>query len=407
MVLSSAQVSHQPRSSVRLGGRPAAEIDLLQAAGIDVARVEPTPRYELAADVQERVDLAIEERAGTPGFVEWLFDATVHPSGAAWHGVAKRAVALHTLYHVGDLDRPAEGIDAAVYDEPLFERGTASARDIVRREHPGATGERILDRYDRFLAAGSMTDGEDEYGLTSRDYLTGVFDAHAVRSRGQVAKTLLHEHFPGSRHPLRLMSIACGAAGPIFDYARDAAADGVEIAELLVVDHDPLALASTVSLARGAGLGDRVTPMRKNLLKTPPIDYLDEQVDLVDLVGVFEHLPSSRLGYRIASHVLAGAAEAVRPGGLILLGNMLDERPQQRFFDSVWPRLQQRTMRQVLALALEAGIDAELVKVRVPAKDGIYALYALTVPWKRRRSVRERPTQRALGKALFAKLPEF
>src|SRR5690606_8431549 len=146
-------------------------------------------------------------------------------------------------------------------------------------------------------------------------------------------------------------------------YANDAAADGVGIAELLVVDHDPLALATTVSLARGAGLGDRVTPLRKNLLKTPPIDYLDEQVDLVDLVGVFEHLPSGRLGYRIAGNVLAAAAEAVRPGGLILLGNMLDARPQQRFFDSVWPRLQQRTMHQVLALAQEAGIDAELVKV--------------------------------------------
>src|SRR5690606_16649985 len=153
---------------------PAAEIEQLRAQGLDVARVEVTPRYALAADVQERVDLALQDRAGIPGFVEWLFDATVHPSGAAWHGVAKRAIALHTLYNVGDLDRPAEGIDGAVYDEPLFENGTASARDIVRREYPGTTGTRILERYDRFLAAGSMTDSKDEYGLTSRDYLTGV-----------------------------------------------------------------------------------------------------------------------------------------------------------------------------------------------------------------------------------------
>ncbi len=407
MALTSPSSVRDADTALRLAPGPAAELEALRAQGLDVARVDPAPRYVLDPQVQQRVDLALEERAGTPGFVEWLFDATVHPSGTAWHGVAKRAIALHTLYHVGDLDRPAEGIEPGVYDEPLFEGGTASARDLVRREHPGVKGERILERYDRFLAAGPMTDGEDEYGLTSRDYLTGVADAHAVRSRGQVAKALLHEHFPGSRHPLRLMSIACGAAGPILDYANDAARDGVEIDELLVVDHDPLALATTVSLARGAGLGDRVTPLRKNLLKTPPIDYLDEQVDLVDLVGVFEHLPSGRLGYRIAGNVLAAAAEAVRPGGLILLGNMLDVRPQQRFFDSVWPRLQQRTMRQVLALAREAGIDAELVKVRVPARDGIYALYALTVPWKRHRALRDRTTQRALGRALFARLPEF
>lgn len=407
MVLSPAPTTHRSASADRLGAGPAAEIEALRAAGVDVARIDLPPRYGLTAEVQERVDLAIHERAGTPGFVEWLFDATVHPAGAAWHGVAKRAVALHTLYHVGDLDRPAEGIDGAVVDEPLFERGSVSARDLIRRERPGVRGERILERYDRFLAAGSMTDRADEYGLTSRDYLTGVADAHAVRSRGQVAAALLHEHFLGSRHPLRLMSIACGAAGPLLDYTREAAADGVEVGELLVVDHDPLALASTLSLARGAGLGDRVTLLRKNLLKTPPITYLDAQVDLVDLVGVFEHLPSGKLGYRIASQVLAGAAEVVRPGGLILLGNMLVERPQQRFFDSVWPRLQQRTMRQVLALALEAGIGPEFVKVRVPARDGIYALYAMTVPWKRRRSVRERPVQRALGRAVLARSPEF
>ena len=407
MALDFATSTPRTATSARLAAAPAAEIDRLQAAGLDVSTFESTPRFELDPEVQDRVDRALEERAGTPGFVEWLFDPAVHPSGAAWHGVAKRAIALHTLYHVGAIDRPAEGIDAAVYDEPLFGGGTASARDIVRREHPDAKGERILGRYDRFLAAGPMTDSVDEYGLTSRDYLTGVIDAHAVRSRGQAAKALIHEHLPGTDHPLRLMSIACGAAGPILVDANAAAADGVAVDEVVFVDHDPLALAATVSLARGAGLGDQVRPIRKNLLKTPPIAYLDAPVDLVDLVGVFEHLPSGKLGYRLAAQVLAGAAEAVRPGGLILLGNMLDERPQQRFFDSVWPRLQQRTISQVLALAREAGIEPEFVKVRVPAKDGVYALYALTVPAQRRRSVRERAVQRALGSAVLARLPVY
>src|SRR5690606_24554426 len=105
-------------TALRLAPGPAAEVEALRARGLDVAPVDPAPRYSLDADVQQRVDLALEERAGPPGFVEWLFDATVHPSGTAWHGVAKRAIALHTLYHVGDLDRPAEGIEPGVYDEP-------------------------------------------------------------------------------------------------------------------------------------------------------------------------------------------------------------------------------------------------------------------------------------------------
>lgn len=407
MVLIDADSAGTPAHTLPLPETVSSEIDRLHAAGLDVALTDPSPRYTLDPEVQRRVTAAIEERAGREGFVRWLFDERVHPSGAAWHGVAKRAIALHTLYHVGDLDRPGEGIDPGSYDEPLFAGGRASARQLVLAEQPGERGERILQRYDRFLAAGPMSDDEDEYGLDSRDYLTGVIDAHAVRTRAQTVRTMLAEHFADADRPLRFMSIACGAAGPILDYVHDAAADGIEVGELAFVDHDPLALATTSALARTAGLGDIVRPVRKNLLKTPPSTYVEGRVDMVDLVGVFEHLPSGRMGHRVASTVLAAAAEVVRPGGLILLGNMLDHRPQQRFFDSVWPRLSQRSIRQVLALAAEAGFDAELVKVRVPRREGVYAVYALTVPERRRRSVRENVVQRAIGKAIFARLPEY
>jgi len=407
MVLIDADSAGAPAHTVPLSDLVSREVADLHAIGLDVALADPDPRYTLDPEVQRRVTTAIEERAGSEGFTQWLFDERVHPSGAAWHGVAKRAIALHTLYHVGDLVRPADGIDPGSYDEPLFADGRASARDLVLAEQPGERGERILQRYDRFLAAGPMSDSEDEYGLDSRDYLTGVIDAHAVRTRAQTVRTMLAEHFAGATQPLRFMSIACGAAGPILDYVRDAAADGVEVAELAFVDHDPLALATTTALARTAGLGDIVRPIRKNLLKTAPATYVDGQVDMVDLVGVFEHLPSGRLGHRVASSVLAAAAEVVRPRGLILLGNMLGDRPQQRFFDSVWPRLSQRTIRQVLALAAEAGFPAHLVKVRVPSREGVYAVYALTVPERRGRSVRENVLQRAIGRAVFARLPEY
>jgi len=407
MVIIDAEPAGAPAHTIPLSDVVSREVDHLHAIGLDVAVADPDPRYTLDAEVQRRVSTAIEERAGREGFVRWLFDERVHPSGAAWHGVAKRAIALHTLYHVGDLQRPGEGIDEGAYDVPLLAGGRATARELILAEQAGERGERILQRYDRFLAAGPMSDHQDEYGLDSRDYLTGVIDAHAVRTRAQTAKTLLHEHFAGSDRPLRFLSIACGIAGAIFDYVHEAAGGGVVVDELTFVDHDPLALATTVALARTAGLDGVVRPLRKNLLKTAPASYVSGQVDMVDLVGVFEHLPSGRLGHRVASSVLAAAAEVVRPGGLVLLGNMLGERPQQRFFDSVWPRLSQRTIRQVLALAGEAGFPAHLVKVRVPAREGVYAVYALTVPERRGRSVRENVMQRAIAKALFARLPEY
>ena len=384
-----------------------AEVGRLAAGGADVDLVEPRPRWELPGDRQARVDRALHEQVARPDFVQWLFDAETHPSGRAWWGVAKRAVALHTLYEVGSASGPSTGIDASAYDAPLFQDGTRSARELIRQENSPATAARILDRYDAFLAAGDMRDHEDEYGLTSRDYLVGVTDSHAVRTRADCALDLIREHLtdqPGGR-PLRTLSLACGASGPLFELVDELDGRGVHVGETVFVDHDPMALATVAGQATIRGLDDRVRLLRKNFLKTPITAYAEPgSVDVVDLLGLFEHLPTSRMGYRIAAHVLRAAATVARPGGLVLLANMVAERPQQAFFDSVWPRLHQRTIAETLAIVEEAGLPAGATKVRVPAREGVYAVYAVPVPDAR---FRVPTTQQLLGRALLARSPEF
>ncbi|WP_150461817.1 methyltransferase domain-containing protein [Nesterenkonia ebinurensis] len=405
--------THTEPASGRVAESVRREVDSLQREGIDVHYADPAPRLRLPQATQELVDQVLVRETVRPDFTSWLFNPEVHPAGNAWWGVSKRAVALHTLHQIGDIDRPAEGIDRKVYGEPLFEHNSTSARQLLIRERGMSSAARILSRYEAFIAAPSVVDGQDEYGLTSYDYLAGVLDSHAIRTRADVAVTLLGEHLERiPRSSLSIVSLACAAAEPLLTLAQSTLR-GTAVEQLTFVDHDPLALASVVSLGKARGMSDRITIHRKNLLKTPPIQYLaPESIDVVDLLGIFEHLPATRFGYRLASGVLAAAAEVVRPGGVILLGNMLAERPQQDFFSAVWPALQQRTVRQTLSLVREAGFDPAAVRVRIPAREGIYAVYAVQKPLAKRsgkqlKSIRSSRIQQGLGRLLTSRMPEY
>jgi SAM-dependent methyltransferase len=401
------EVAAEPTRSPADRVRPevVAEIDRLAASGLDVELCRPRPRFLLPEGKQATVDRALAEQVARPDFVDWLFDPGVHPSGRAWSTVAKRAIALHTLHHVGTMATPASGLDPSVYDQPLFDEGTRSARDLIAHENPRKV-RRILGRYDKFFAGGSLDDGEDSYGLTSRDYLVGVVDSHAVRTRGDAATYLIRRHlWQRDDNAARMLSVGCGAAAPLFELADELEGEGFDLSHLAFVDHDPIALASVVGYARGIHRADRVAVHRKNFLKTPMTRYVaPRSVDVVDLIGLFEHIPRSRYGFRLAARLLAAAGAVAKPGGVIVLANMLAHRPQQEFFDSVWPRLQQRTITETLAVIAEAGFDAKSVTVRVPEAEGVYAVYAIRTPKVLRP---DSVWQRALGAALMFHWPEY
>ncbi|MGO2111527.1 MAG: hypothetical protein ACTH31_07935, partial [Pseudoclavibacter sp.] len=316
----------------------------------------------------------------------------------------------------GRIAHPAEGIDPHVFDESLFGSGDTSARQLLLRELGPERGVRVIARYDAFLDGVPLDDAGDEYGLTTRDYLAGATDGHAVRSRAEIVKSLALEHFRGGastggtshagtdHEPLRLASLACGLAQPMLELAGAFAETGARVSEIVFVDHDPMALAMVRSLARGAAAAPAVRAIRRNFLVHPLAHAVGHGgADLVDLVGAFEHLPTSHAGYRVAAAVLAEAADAVRPGGLLIVGNMLRERPQQHFFDAVWPSLHQRSITEMLGLIADAGLSVDQTRVRVSAREGIYAVYAIRVPESRGRAVRDEGAQRMLARLFRAR----
>src|SRR5690606_11985052 len=96
--------------------------------------------------------------------------------------------------------------------------------------------------------------------------------------------------------------------------------------------------------------------------------------DAVDAVGIFEYLkrPDREFVYNQVVRtpiMLAGADtfmrnayELVKPGGILVIGNMLDTHPQLDFTMGViqWPHIQPRAVRGMTHIMNAVGIDGEV-----------------------------------------------
>lgn len=361
----------------------------LRENGMDVQIVDIVDPHALEAEKQQMVDDEVFRLESTGrDFTGELFEPETHPSGARWFPLNKRAIALHTLYNASTLKTLGEGIDPTAYDEPIF--GGKSARTIIREEKSQEKADQILDAYDNFVEA--EIEPDQEGWLSSRDYFRGVKDAIAVRRRAISAMDMAIDHIMSTprlsqSEEIVSASLACGAAQPIYELdKRLANIRGTGLSKTVLVDNDVMALASAWSLAEKHGDTEKIDIRRQDLIKDRLTSYIEPQsVDVVDLLGIFEYIPrnvklANMVNYRAAEALLSDVREIVRPGGMIVLGNMLTERPQQGFFNYVWPKLQQRDISEVLDIIEGAGFNREDVVVRVPSEDAVYAVYGIKIP---------------------------
>lgn len=389
-----------------------AEVDELSVAGIDVQLVasDLSRHFVLPETRQQRVNQVIDFWSKQPNFADILLSPEVAPAGAAWRGIAKRAIALHPFYNIGEIDRPSDGINPHVLDEPMF--AGKSARQLVQDEEPGDQKERALTKYDEFFNAGSLWEVVDN-DTSIGDLIAGSVDRLADVTRAEVAISMVQEHINGNgrgeyeRRGIVSASLACGAAEPIFWLSKRLEEDGVPVRAIHLVDSDPVALAVSTSRADAHGIDGKVVRHRKNILKTPPASYIEPQsVDVVDMIGLFEYLPETFAKYKMAGNLLADVAQIVRPGGMIVFGNMLDSRPQQEWFSGIWPPLKQRSIGSVIDIVKEAGFHEDQLSVRIAEGEGVYALYGIKIP-----ESGEVPAvsllQREIGKRVLRRFPEY
>ena len=244
-----------------------------------------------------------------------------------------------------------------------------------------------------------------------RDWACNILDAHGIRSRGEIVQAILARHVIDQASlgatEQQWVSLACGAAQPVCQALRHIKESGNPTPRVTLVDLDRSALSAAQTYAQKMEVRRFTDVCHMNILRAqgvalPAVDAqmnvaaraLRRQVsleaatyDAVDAVGILEYVPEvlsdeSPTALQVnAATFLAHAAQLVKPGGLLLVGNMRDTHPQLGFTLNVvqWPHIQPRSIETMQRIAGVAGLGDWQVDVYCP-DDGVYALYAMRRP---------------------------
>lgn len=244
-----------------------------------------------------------------------------------------------------------------------------------------------------------------------RDWACNILDAHGIRSRGKIVQDILAGHVMNQASlgaaEQQWVSLACGAAQPVCHALRQIKESGGTMPRVTLVDLDQSALSAAKAYAQEMEVRQFTDVCRMNILCAqgvvlPAVDAqtnmaaraLRRQVgleaatyDAVDAVGILEYVPEvlsdeSPTALQVnAATFLANAAQLVKPGGLLLVGNMRDTHPQLGFTLNVvqWPYIQPRSIETMQRIVEVAGLGDWRVDVYCP-DDGVYAVYAMRRP---------------------------
>lgn len=223
-----------------------------------------------------------------------------------------------------------------------------------------------------------------------REFFINTADGTGIRNRAAILRNLL-EAAPAREAEAKWLSLACGVAQPMLDTA----ASLVTSPRLTLVDLDVHALADARRYAAEVGLHDRVDTIRMNILRGAGMPLPPEEFDVVEAVGILEYLRAEDWAYQYhkvvelrrkqagAATLLRNAWRHVRPGGSLIVGNMLVDRPELAFVLNVvqWPHIQPRTIDDVWSLFDAAGVEGtrDAFVADDPAHR-VYAIYRVVKP---------------------------
>ena len=259
------------------------------------------------------------------------------PSLQAWLALRASALAVHALHHPGAA-RLAHGFS---FEDLLAPRPHGrSALDLLRAQVGADRADAIGARVRAFCEA-PMSD-------EARLLLAGSADGRAVRQTASLAADAVARRRERWGTAARIVAVGAGTGEGA---AAIAARLGTQALTLL--DRDPLALAAAYAIH---GDGVKATLVEHDLA-TGLAAATGRGFDVVDLGGTLGTL-SDRAGVAL----LRAARHALRPGGVVLLSNMLAARPQETFFEHVvrWPQIVRRSPAQLAALIAAAGVASDV-----------------------------------------------
>lgn len=203
-------------------------------------------------------------------------------------------------------------------------------------------------------------------------------DAVGVRARAAVMRELVVEQAhralsPPGHRPV-WVSLACGAAVPVLDAA--AAVSGDHLLHLVDLDVEALGFARHLASEQGLVEGVDYVVHHRDLVRTVVAhDTLVDEIGqgraaVVEALGIFEYFSDAS-----CVRLLRNAHRLVAPGGVLVVANMLADRPQQAWNrrGAGWPAIHLRSVDEILDLVSAAGLPLGLTTVHLPT-DGVYAV---------------------------------
>jgi len=212
------------------------------------------------------------------------------------------------------------------------------------------------------LADGTAFDG------VSRDYFTHALDGVGLRSRAITMSRLMHDHFFEHQvDNINWLSLASGAAIPVFEAATALDVHRKSI-HLTLADISGKALKFAVELAKNEyDLSGNIETKKMNILRLNKLkkDFGQENYDAIDILGFLEYIPEKKWRYKPglvfpgAIDFLKTAYALLKPGGILVFGNMSDQHPHLIFTINVvqWPFIQPRSIDELIGLVEKAGIN--------------------------------------------------
>jgi len=210
--------------------------------------------------------------------------------------------------------------------------------------------------------------------ITRRLFRHGL-DPVGVRTRTLVASWLAHEYIAdnASGKQLHWLSLAGGTTAPSMLMVEAAKVDKSSL-YYANIDLDSAA----ISIARGLVAYEKLKPSQTKLLIGDIFDrgLLAEASgkqpqDIIDMMGIFEYFDDKK-----SIELLTLALEFLKPGGIIIAGNMRLDHPQLNLHKRGigWPDVIPRSNQQIINICLRAGIKQNQLDIYQPA-DGVYSVF--------------------------------
>ena len=239
-----------------------------------------------------------------------------------------------------------------------------------------------LEEGGKWLKAG----GPDEKSL---ELFTNMVDAIGLRSRARIYEKQITGYAERSGvDKLEIISLGSGAAVPNIQATEKLEEIG-KAAHWKFFDFNPNALMFAQQLVAEKGFNfstfdygpERFNEVSGNLEPTGRFyqrayETPDESVDIVDALGLWEYLKPKE-----AQQFAKKLFEKVKPGGSMIVSNMLPSRPQRELNQRAvgWPGLYLRSDTDLLDIVTTAGIDSKNVTM-THAEDGVYVVMEIQKP---------------------------